>query len=165
MTTKQEGLIDKVLSMWSDGKSGTEIALATNITRGAVQGHLHRARQNNDARAKLRGKMSKHLHLAMTRAVQPALPKPEPLESQEVLKTTQERKPPSRPKGPASPPPQARFLEHLSRNSCRYCYSDQAPYLLCAEPTRAGSSWCDEHRLIVLRFVKPKPIKLRKLAL
>ncbi len=167
MTTKQVGLIEKVLRMWSEGKSGTEIALANNISRSAVQGHLHRARQNHDARAKLRGKMNSHMYLAMKRAslapdaygeILAKRPKPEP-------KPKPTEKEPPRPKGPLPPPPQARMLEHLSRNSCRYCYSDEAPYLLCGEPTSASSSWCEEHRRIVFKFVRTKPLTLRELAL
>lgn len=167
MTTKQVGLIEKVLQMWSEGKSGTEIAVATNISRSAVQGHLHRARQNHDARAKLRGKINRHLHLAMTR-VTPALDayaevlakKPQP-----VPRPQPSEKEPPRPKAPPYPPPHARPLEHLSRNSCRYCYSEGAPYLLCGKPTSASSSWCEEHRRIVFRFVRTKPLTLREVAL
>ncbi|GBF59140.1 hypothetical protein PbB2_02832 [Candidatus Phycosocius bacilliformis] len=167
MTTKQVGLIEKVLRMWSEGKSGTEIALATNISRSAVQGHLHRARQNHDARAKLRGQMNSHMYLAMKRAslaqdaygeILAKRPKPEP-----KPKPTEKELP--RPKDPPPPPPQARLLEHLSRNSCRYCYSDEAPYLLCGEPTSASSSWCEEHRRIVFKFVRTKPLTPRELAL
>jgi hypothetical protein len=33
----------------------------------------------------------------------------------------------------------------IRRNECRYCITDDAPFLFCGEPQMDGSSYCEGH--------------------
>jgi hypothetical protein len=36
----------------------------------------------------------------------------------------------------------------IRRNECRYCITDDAPFLFCGEPQMAGSSYCEGHHMV-----------------
>lgn len=122
--------IATVKRMWHEGKSGTDIGLVLNRTRGMVLGCISR---NGWQR------------------------RPPPAVSLAPLKTGP--KPPPKPsvalragypiaaKAPVLQALPALFkpLVALADNECRFPVTKDSPHLFCGQPKRSGSSYCAHH--------------------
>lgn len=151
--------IETLKSLWSEGKSASEIAtaLGAGVTRSAVIGKVHRLKlpaRSNPVRAERpsgsRGNAGKDRGLvdAVRKARSKAQPKAAAINHRlaTLVPVRAVPVPNDLPEWSAR-----RRLLDLGSDDCRYCNGDPltADHSFCGEPVRPGTSWCEAHYSIV----------------
>jgi len=155
---------EKILKLWKEGLSGSEIAKEIGTTRNAIMGKLYRLRENKVITYKsmaTRLKAVKQRELAQKRAMEDFKPKliippkiaikqpkeaepkePEIVEEVEVLlpKIVKYLEPKKEQRKPCT------FMD-LQPLSCRYVVSGTLTkeFMFCNQVKKVGSSYCEEH--------------------
>lgn len=132
--TNPTRLVQKVLALWREGKTGTEIANMIGKTRGSVMGIVHRERKKGELGLVRIGERNKF----------PAA-RPEPkIKNKRILREIRlgVRPPPEIPQ----PAFKGLTILDLRSDSCRYIVeeSDAWTTLYCGLPKTKGS-YCDDH--------------------
>lgn len=133
--TDLSDIAQKVIKLWDEGYSATEIGNNLGMTRNSVMGHVHRARcagiKINRAKEIRSGSVEKPPRKVRNRSI--------------IMKAKKESKP--LPPLPPLPPMKAKplTLMQLTPNSCRYIINDDPKKVLfCGSPKKVRS-YCKVH--------------------
>jgi hypothetical protein len=148
----------RILVMWENNMTGSEIANAIGITRNAVMGHLSRIRamkltgykvEPKGHRKPVRKAVEAPKTSALPKTIQKPKAKPETNPDQFVMTVLEDRSLP--PHGPVT-------LMNLHHLSCRYIISEVkgAQTLFCGK-VKTTAAYCAEHHQLC--YVPPNPKK------
>lgn len=117
--------VQRLKELWARGWSGSQIAHDLGVTRNSVIGKVHRLglseRQTTKPAVRVK---SKPLRIRLNSPPKPRLVIPEP-EPMSVC-------------GPIT-------LMELSDKSCRYCVTDDSPFMFCGAPSYEHFPYCAYH--------------------
>jgi hypothetical protein len=155
----------RILVLWSEGFSASQIADETGTTRNAVIGVANRSREGMTYGAAPAERRRMELRKPRKRVLKPSAPKIAPKVAEPGFSKLLLPKPapaPASPPKPALPPGRFGILD-LGVRQCRFATtSHRAPpagHRFCGRTTRFGESYCPAHRKL---SVDPKrTIRLR----